>query len=117
MIYKICSRSLWNAAREADVLRGAPVDLEDGFIHFSDAHQVRETAARHFAGSSDLVLLTVDPRALGDALRYEPSRGGDLFPHLYASLQVDLVTRVDELPLGPGGQHVFPAHVDPDDSP
>ncbi len=117
MIYKICSRDLWNAALAAGELRGAPVDLEDGYIHFSSADQVRETAARHFAGASDLLLLAVEPNGLGDALRWEPSRGGALFPHLYAPLDVALVVRVDELPLGPDGGHIFPEHVEADDSP
>ncbi len=112
MIYKICTRDLWQSAIETGVFQGAAVDLEDGFIHFSDAGQVRETAARHFAGQAELVLVAVEPTSLGDALAFEPSRGGDLFPHLYAHLDVALVASVDGLPLGPGGVHVFPAHVD-----
>ncbi len=107
-IFKICPAPLWRAAEAAGVFRGAPVDLADGYIHLSTAAQVRETAARHFAGQEDLVLIAVDPTRLGDALRYEPSRGGDLFPHLYAPLPTSAVLWVTPLPLGPDGRHVFP---------
>jgi uncharacterized protein (DUF952 family) len=86
LIYKISPEPLWRAAEAAGAFRGAPIDLEDGYIHFSTAAQVRETAAKHFAGEANLLLVAVDADALGDALRYEPSRGGDLFPHLYAPL-------------------------------
>jgi uncharacterized protein (DUF952 family) len=107
-IYKICPRALWAEAERAGVFRGAPVDLADGYIHFSTAAQAAETAARHFAGQRDLLLIAVDPAALGPALRWEPSRGGALFPHLYGPLALDAVRRVDELPLGPDGRHRFP---------
>ena len=107
-IYKICPRSLWREAEAAGAFRGAPVDLADGFIHFSTAEQVRETAAKHFAGQADLVLVSVDEARLGPALRWEPSRGGALFPHLYAELALSAVTRVEPLPLGPDGAHLFP---------
>lgn len=107
-IYKICPSSLWQAARVEGRFDGAPVDHADGFIHFSTAAQVAETAARHFAGQGDLLLLTIDTARLdAAALRFEPSRGGDLFPHLYAPLVLDAVTRVEELPLGPDGRHIF----------
>lgn len=106
-IYKILSRTVWECAVARGVFAGAPVDLADGYVHFSTAAQVRETARRHFAGQEDLLLLHVDAAQLGDALKWEPSRGGDLFPHLYAGLPVDAVKRVDPLPLGPDG-HVFP---------
>ncbi|WP_046865584.1 DUF952 domain-containing protein [Microvirga massiliensis] len=108
LIYKICSRALWDDAEAAGVFTGAPVDHSDGFIHFSTAKQVGETARRHFAGERDLVLVAVACEDLGDALRFEPSRGGDLFPHLYGSLPLSAVRSVRELPLGPGGEHVFP---------
>ena len=75
-IYKICDSALWREAERAGVFAGAPVDHADGFIHFSTAAQVAETAARHFAGRGDLLLVAVDAAALGPALRYEPSRGG-----------------------------------------
>jgi uncharacterized protein (DUF952 family) len=112
MIYKICSRDRWRAAVEAGVCRGAEIDLEDGFIHFSTAAQIRETAARHFKDQTDLVLVAVEPAALGSALRWEPSRGGDLFPHLHGDLDVALVLHVDDLPLDGDGRHVFPPHVE-----
>ncbi len=108
MIYKIAPRALWEEAEKAGVFAGAPVDHADGFIHFSTAGQARETAARHFAGKDDLLLVAVRPDALGDALRYEASRGGDLFPHLYAPLPLDAVAWAKPLPLGPDGRHLFP---------
>jgi uncharacterized protein (DUF952 family) len=108
LIYKICSEALWRDAERAGVFLGAGVDATDGYIHFSTAAQAPETAARHFGGQDDLVLVAVDAQALGEALRYEPSRGGDLFPHLYAPLRLDAVRWVRPLPLGPDGRHVFP---------
>jgi uncharacterized protein (DUF952 family) len=106
-IYKICSAAEWRDAEAAGAYRGSAVDHRDGFIHFSTAEQARETAARYFAGQADLVLVAVDVAALGDALRWEPSRGGALFPHLYAELPLAAVTRVAPLPLV-DGRHVFP---------
>ena len=91
------------------MFRGSEVDLRDGFIHFSSAAQVVETAGKHFAGQSDLLLVRIDSAKLGDLLKWEPSRGGALFPHLYGDLDLTAVTRVEPLPLGPGGRHVFPA--------
>jgi len=82
------------------------VDLADGYIHFSTAEQVRATAAKHFVGQQDLLLLSVSSKAI--AVRYEPSRGGQLFPHLYADLPATAVVKVDDLPLGADGQHRFP---------
>ena len=107
-IYKICSEALWQEARNAGVFAGAPVDEHDGFIHFSTAAQVAETAAKHFAGADDLVLLTIDADRLGAALKWEPSRGGALFPHLYGALPLDAVLWAAPLPLGPDGRHAFP---------
>jgi uncharacterized protein (DUF952 family) len=107
-IYKICDSALWREAERAGVFAGAPVDHADGFIHFSTAAQVAETAARHFAGKEDLLLLAVDAAVLGPALRYEPSRGGQLFPHLYGTLPLTAVRWVRLLPLGANGRHVFP---------
>jgi uncharacterized protein (DUF952 family) len=107
-IYKICDSVLWREAERAGVFAGAPVDHADGFIHFSTAAQVVETATRHFAGRGDLLLVAVDAAALGSALRYEPSRGGQLFPHLYGNLPLSAVRWVRPLPLGAGGKHVFP---------
>jgi len=108
IIYKICERALWQEAERSGVFQGAPVDARDGFIHFSTAEQVAETAARHFAGARDLVLVAVDADALGGALRYEASRGGALFPHLYGALPLRSVRWVKPLPLAPDGGHVFP---------
>ena len=108
LIYKICSEALWREAERAGVFAGAAIDLEDGYIHFSTAAQAPETAARHFAGQGDLVLVAIDAGALGDGLRWEPSRGGDLFPHLYGPLRLDAVRWVRPLPLGADGRHVFP---------
>jgi uncharacterized protein (DUF952 family) len=107
-IYKICPAAMWEDARRAGMFTGAPVDLADGYIHFSTAQQVRETAAKHFAGQDDLVLLWIESEALGKALKWEPSRGGALFPHLYDALAVRHVTRAEPLPLGADGGHVFP---------
>lgn len=108
LIYKICPQALWREAETSGRFAGSPVDLADGFIHFSTAAQVEETAARHFAGERDLVLVRVEAEGLGDALRYEPSRGGELFPHLYGPLAVGVVQSVAPLPLGSDGRHVFP---------
>lgn len=108
LVYKIVSRTLWQEARRKGVFEGAPIDLKDGFIHFSTAPQARETARLHFAGTDDLLLVAVDGDALGEALKFEPSRGGDLFPHLYARLPVDAVLWERPLPLGDDGLHIFP---------
>jgi uncharacterized protein (DUF952 family) len=107
-IYKICGTSEWRAAERAGCFRGAAVDLRDGFIHFSSAAQVGETAARHFAGAGDLILVAVDAEALDGALKWEVSRGGDLFPHLYGVLPLAAVRWVKTLPLGRDGRHLFP---------
>ncbi len=108
IIYKITTRDLWAQAEKAGSFGGAPVDIADGYIHFSTATQVRATAAKHFAGQSDLLLASVDAEALGDTLKYEVSRSGDLFPHLYAPLPLSAVIKVERLPLGPDGYHIFP---------
>lgn len=90
------------------MFRGSAIDRQDGFIHFSSAEQAPETAAKHFAGERDLVLLRVDAARLGNRLKWEPSRGGALFPHLYGGLEVAAVIRVDPLPLAADGHHKFP---------
>lgn len=110
-IFKIVSAQAWSDAAATGVFSGADVDRRDGYIHLSAAHQVRETAARHFAGQTGLLLVAFDSGALGDALKWETSRGGDRFPHLYGPLRTDLALSVRELPLGPDGRHVFPADV------
>jgi uncharacterized protein (DUF952 family) len=111
-IYKICPAALWRAAERVGVFHGSPADRRDGFIHFSTAAQVVETAEKHFSGEGDLVLVAVDAGRLGERLRWEPSRGGALFPHLYGELPLGTVHRVEALPLGPDGRHVFP-ELDP----
>ncbi|MCO8144253.1 DUF952 domain-containing protein [Rhodovulum tesquicola] len=110
LIYKIFRRAEWDAFRAAGLTAGAPVDLADGFIHLSTAEQVTGTAEKHFAGESDLVLVAVAADRLGEALRWEPSRGGALFPHLYRELSVADVVWDKSLPLGATG-HIFPEGV------
>ena len=107
LIYKILPVALWHVAEARAQFDGAPVDLADGYIHFSTAAQVRDTAAKHFAGQRDLLLVSVEAQRLGAALQWEPSRGGDLFPHLYGPLQVAHVLRVDVLPVRDDGTHDF----------
>ena len=107
-IFKICHSPLWRDAERTGEFQGAPIDVIDGYLHFSTAQQVQETAAKHFAGQDDLLLIAIDADRLGDDLRYEPSRGGDLFPHLYAPLPLSAVLWVKPLPLGTDGRHVFP---------
>lgn len=111
IVYKIVPRALWQQARQTGVFEGAPVDLQDGFIHFSTASQCRETARRHFSGMDDLLLVAIDGDAFGEALKFEPSRGGDLFPHLYARLPMDAVLWERSLPVGDDGLHIFPEEV------
>jgi uncharacterized protein (DUF952 family) len=106
-IYKICPAALWREAVAAGVFRGSPVDLTDGFIHFSTAAQAAETAARHFGGQADLVLVAFDDGAIGD-VRYEPSRGGQLFPHLYGPLDPKRALWVRPMTMGADGTHVLP---------
>jgi uncharacterized protein (DUF952 family) len=105
LIYKIAPAELWRQAEVKGVFSGSPVDEADGFIHLSTSAQVRGTAARHFAGQHNLLLVGVDPKRLGAQLRYEPASGGALFPHLYAPLKLDAVVSVRDLPLGPDGVH------------
>ena len=110
-IYKICRASEWDEAVRSGAFRGSAVDVRDGYIHFSTAVQVAETAAKHFAGQTDLVLVAVDADRLGDKLTWEPSRGGALFPHLYAELPVDAALWVKPLPWREG-RRVFPADME-----
>ena len=110
LIYKIFRRAEWMQFRDAGLTSGAPIDLTDGYIHFSTAAQVAETAAKHFAAESDLVLLALDSTRLGADLRWEPSRGGALFPHLYRPLRREDVLWDKSLPLGATG-HIFPEGV------
>ena len=109
IIYKICSQDEWETAEQTGFFSGSIVDVRDGFIHFSTAAQMRETASQHFEGQQDLVLVAVDAIKLGDALKWEVSRGGDLFPHLYDKLSTADVLEISPLPLGDDGIHQFPA--------
>jgi uncharacterized protein (DUF952 family) len=111
-IYKICERALWHAAEAAGQFCGSPVDERDGFIHFSTAAQLAETATKHFAGQSELLLIAVDAGVLGEELKWERSRGGDLFPHLYAALPLRVVRWARPLSDEVGGQRPLP-ELDP----
>jgi len=108
VIYHMCPAEAWAAALCAGSYDGTEDDRRDGFIHFSTAGQIRESARRHRAGQAGLVLVAVETGRLGDRLRWEPARGGALFPHLYGKLSPDEALEVVELPLGPDGEHVFP---------
>lgn len=110
LIYKILTSDQWDDLQARAETPGAPVDVADGFIHFSTAAQVRETAAKHFAGQDGLWLLALEADALGAALKWEPSRGGDLFPHLYGPLRLADVLWSRPLPLCPDG-HAFPDNL------
>jgi uncharacterized protein (DUF952 family) len=107
-IYKICERAQWRAAEAAGQYRGSGVDERDGFIHFSTAAQLAETASKHFAKAVDLMLVAVDAAALDTQLRWEPSRGGDLFPHLYAALPLRAVRWARPLPDEINGRRPLP---------
>ena len=107
-VYHLARRAEWDAAQSTGVYRGSADDRRDGYQHFSTAEQIVESARRHRAGEPDLLLLRVRTAELGDALRWEPSRGGGLFPHLYGELPVSAVDRADELPLTADGSHTFP---------
>ncbi len=110
VILKIFRRPEWDAFRAAGETLGAPIDLADGYIHFSTAAQVAETAAKWFATESDLVLVAIEADSLGPALKWEASRGGQLFPHLYRALNLNEVVWDKSLPLGAAG-HIFPEGV------
>lgn len=97
MIYKILTAREWQQFQVDGIFAGAPVDKADGFMHFSAREQVAETARKHFAGQTQLVLCGVDEDKLGDLLRWEVSRGGDKFPHLYSTLKIDQVETTQTL--------------------
>jgi uncharacterized protein (DUF952 family) len=103
LIYKLLDAPAWEAARTAGVFVGSAVDERDGFIHFSDGAQVQDTARLHFNGQAGLVLLSVDADSLGPVLKWEASRGGALFPHLYGPLLVSAVIEARPIALGPDG--------------
>jgi uncharacterized protein (DUF952 family) len=107
-IYKICPASAWREAERQGVFRGSADDKRDGFIHFSTAAQVVETARRHFFGQTGLFLIAVDVGSLGEALRWEPSRNDDLFPHLYGELDLGVVTAILDLRARSDGFHDVP---------
>jgi uncharacterized protein (DUF952 family) len=108
LIYKIFRADEWAALQAQGETLGAPVDIADGYVHFSTAAQARETAAKHFAGEDNLTLLALDAEALGEALKWEPSRGGALFPHLYRPLRLSDVLWDKPLPLVDGTHHFPP---------
>jgi uncharacterized protein (DUF952 family) len=108
IIYHMCRAEEWAAAQRDGAYHGSDQDRADGFIHFSTAAQIAESARRHRAGQTGLLLVAVEPARLGDRLRWEPARGGDLFPHLYGPLAPTEALSVRPLPLGLDGHHVFP---------
>lgn len=108
-IYKILTEGEWRQFRQAGRYEGSAIDLADGYIHFSTASQVAETLAKHYAGQSGLILLAIEvDRLPGPALRHEPARGGQLFPHLYAALALAAVSASWPLPLDAYGRHCLP---------
>jgi len=113
LIFKLVAQADWAVAESQGRFDGAGVDRTDGYIHFSTATQVRETAAKHFAGRKDLLLVAVDSEKLGPELRWEPSRGRALFPHLYRSLARSEAVGISPLPVDKGGYHVFPPELIP----
>ena len=110
IIYKILRAAEWAELRDNGTSSGAPIDVADGYIHFSTAETVAETAAKHFAGENDLMLLAYNGADFGDALKYEISRGDQLFPHLYAPLALDGALWIKPLLLD-GNKHIFPKEV------
>ncbi len=107
-IYKICPATDWREAERAGAYRGSADDARDGFIHFSTPTQLAGTLDKHYRGQSDLLLIAIDADRLGAALRWEPSRGGDLFPHLYGDLGPAAVIAVHDLPMRADGSHAVP---------
>ena len=107
-IYHICLRTHWDTGQAAGSYNAPDADRADGFLHFSNGEQIVESAAKHRAGQAGLVLIEADSASLGDALRWEVSRNGALFPHLYGPIPLDAVTTVHDLPLGRDGRHIFP---------
>ena len=110
-IYKICPSAVWKQAEDAGVFSGSGIDLADGFIHFSNAGQTAQTAHLHFKGQDDLVLVKTATKDL--ELRWEASRGGELFPHLYGNLPMSAVVDVFPMPIDEDGHHIFPDEITP----
>ncbi|KZL18906.1 hypothetical protein PsAD2_02422 [Pseudovibrio axinellae] len=109
LIYKIAPQALWQQAEAAGIFTGAPIDLADGYIHFSSAQTVKETAALYFAGQTDLLLIAVESEDFPqDEMKWEASRGGTLFPHLYGKFAISKARWVKPLPLNADGNHMFP---------
>jgi len=113
VVYKILTAGQWRAARAANVFRGSLDDWRDGFIHLSTREQVAETARRHFADAGELRVLVIDAARLGESLKWEPSRGGDLFPHLYGDLPLSAVERVERVARSDAGDgdFVWPSEI------
>jgi uncharacterized protein (DUF952 family) len=107
LIYKVATATLWREAEAQGRFTGAPIDLADGFIHFSTSEQTRETVALHFKGQDELVIAAIDTEKLKEPIKWEASRGGALFPHLYAALPLDAVAWVKPLPMLADGSHDF----------
>ncbi|HVB90329.1 MAG TPA: DUF952 domain-containing protein [Beijerinckiaceae bacterium] len=107
LVYKITPAELWRAAQAQDRFEGAPLDLADGYIHLSTLAQVRETAEKHFAGQRDLMLVAIETAALGDALKWEVSRGGALFPHCYGAIPLSAVRSIAAIPVDADGALVL----------
>ena len=103
IIYKVCSKAVWEEIRLLTSWNGSPHDLRDGFIHFSTASQLEGTVRKHYAGQSELMLLAINAELLGDALKWEPSRGGELFPHLFGPLLISTIESAQDLTVSPDG--------------
>jgi uncharacterized protein (DUF952 family) len=112
-VFKICGEDEWQAAKEAGIYHGSAHDQRDGFIHFSTAAQLPGTLAKHYAGRDALLLIAFDAETLGPGLKWEPARGGDLFPHLYAPLDTAKALWIKPLPLGGDGIHILPVEARP----
>ena len=110
LIYKVVSRDDWESARKSGVFKGVSIDIQDDYIHFSTHAQVQETVAKHFAGQQDLLIVAVETESLGEQIKWESSRGGDLFPHLYDDLHFSSVVWEEDLPLEESG-HRFPSQM------
>ena len=109
-IYKICSKNEWIDAKKLGIFKGYGIDVQDGFIHFSSKKQVKETARLHFDKKVNLVLLEIDSNLLN--IKWEKSRNGELFPHLYDNLPINSILEVYDLKLDTNNNHVFPSHLD-----
>jgi len=112
LIFKILRAEEWQTLLAEGRTHGAPIDVADGYIHFSTANQTRETLDKHFAGEDNLILLAVETDGLGADLKWEPSRGGALFPHLYSLLRLADVAWSAPISLSPGGAHILPSRFD-----